>query len=127
MTITDQPDCTVVALRPALRAIDEQQVKRHGHMVAIAKAKTAETARRRASHVLGRHWHPQPQPRVEPAEVADALRIWHLMHPDTVLAPLDVEDLPYAHWPPHGSERACHEGDCRRCELEQARDEAAQS
>jgi len=31
---------------------------------------------------------------------------------------------PYAHWPRHGSERACGEGDCRRCELEQARDEA---
>ena len=34
------------------------------------------------------------------------------------------EDTPYAHWPRHGSERACGEGECRRCELEQARDEA---
>lgn len=31
---------------------------------------------------------------------------------------------PYAWWPPHGSERACHEGECARCELERERDEA---
>ena len=36
---------------------------------------------------------------------------------------MTAEDTPYAHWPRHGSERACGEGDCRRCELEQARDE----
>ena len=27
------------------------------------------------------------------------------------------------HWPRHGSERACHEGDCHRCLLEENWDE----
>lgn len=38
----------------------------------------------------------------------------------------DGDREPYAHWPAHDSERACHEGDCTRCGLEQERDEKAQ-
>lgn len=28
------------------------------------------------------------------------------------------------HWPAHSSPRACHEGDCRRCEMEQEHGES---
>jgi hypothetical protein len=122
-------DCPTEQLLPALRAVDERTISTQGHLVAIAKPKRERTAVRRASIVLGQHW--RGARRVDPAEVADGLRMWWLLNgqplqPESELSPVEWAERPFAHWPPHGSPRACGEGDCRRCELEREHDEATQ-
>jgi hypothetical protein len=127
VTTTDtDPDCQTHSLLPARHATDVRAISTHGHLVAIAKPKGEHTAVRRASVVLGQHWFGGR--RVDPAEVAGGLRIWWVLNgqPDGDLSPVDYAERPFAHWPPHGSPRACGEGDCRRCELEREHDEAAQ-
>jgi hypothetical protein len=61
-----------------LKARDEAAIRKDGHLVAIARPKREDTAVRRASVVLGQHWYGGR--RVDPAEVADGLRLWLVLH-----------------------------------------------
>lgn len=66
---------TTTDLTPALRAQDEQQIDRHGPLVAVLKSPSLETMVRRASLALFRD-------DVKPAELATVLGLWSQWHPE---------------------------------------------